>query len=127
MTNTIDPSLDRRRLLVAGLLSGLAGCGGGGSAPAPEPAPPPPPPPPAPPPPPTLQVSLLAGSSQTAGSADGGPATAQFRGPAKLAVDARGVCYVADVYSRTLRRISPEGQVTTLAGADTLRSAPYTS
>lgn len=60
-------------------------------------------------------VSTLAGSG-IAGFADGQGAQAQFNGPVGVAVDMDGVVYVADTYNDRIRRIAPDGSVTTLAG-----------
>ena len=65
---------------------------------------------------PTGQVSTLAGGAG-AGYADGLGRTARFWQPTDVAVDATGVVYVADAQNHCLRRISPDGQVTTLAGS----------
>jgi sugar lactone lactonase YvrE len=65
---------------------------------------------------PTGTISLLAGASGLAGSADGMGAAARFDGPAGLAVDAAGNVYVADGNNQTIRKITPAGLVTTLAG-----------
>ena len=61
-------------------------------------------------------VSTVAGNGR-AGYADGPTAQAQFDGPIGLAVDVRGNIYVADTYNNRLRKITPDGQVSTLAGA----------
>lgn len=63
-------------------------------------------------------ISLLAGRrSSEGGAADGGPAEAAFRHPTHLAVGPAGILYVVDQYNAAIRKISPQGQVTTLAGA----------
>ena len=61
-------------------------------------------------------VSTLAGSG-VAGKADGKGKNAQFNGPVGVAVDEGGVVYVADTYNDAIRRIAPDGTVTTLAGS----------
>ena len=61
-------------------------------------------------------VTTLAGSG-TAGFADGQGAQAQFNGPVGVAVDTQGVVYVADTYNDRIRRIAPDGSVSTLAGS----------
>ncbi len=60
-------------------------------------------------------VTTLAGSGAT-GSADGTGLAAQFNNPTGIAVDPRGIVYVADNGNNTVRRIAPGGVVTTLAG-----------
>jgi sugar lactone lactonase YvrE len=60
--------------------------------------------------------TLLAGDPNTSGSADGiGPHT-QFNQPTGLAVDVWGYVYVADAGNQCIRRVSPQGEVTTIAG-----------
>jgi sugar lactone lactonase YvrE len=61
-------------------------------------------------------VTTLAGSG-IAGFADGKGAQAQFNGPVGVAVDEAGFVYVADTYNDRIRRVAPDGTVTTLAGS----------
>ena len=61
-------------------------------------------------------VSTLAGLARTAGRADGPGATARFSYPFGVAVDGAGNVFVGDTANNTIRRISPDGTVTTLAG-----------
>ena len=65
---------------------------------------------------PARQVTTLAGNAGTYGSADGTGSAALFGYPEAIAVDANGTIYVADSSNLTIRRITPEGAVTTFAG-----------
>jgi hypothetical protein len=67
------------------------------------------------------QVTTLAGGGVTEPStipnyADGSGPAARFLGPRAVAVDAAGNTYVADTQNHLVRKISPSGTVTTLAG-----------
>ena len=61
-------------------------------------------------------MTTLAGTAGSSGSADGIGAAARFRYPAGTATDASGNVYVADPSDNTIRKITPGGVVTTLAG-----------
>jgi len=61
-------------------------------------------------------VTTLAGQAGVAGSSDGVGTAATFSGPHGVAVDRDGNVYVADTDNSTIRRISRDGIVTTLAG-----------
>lgn len=62
-------------------------------------------------------VSTLAGGDRP-GLLDGAGAEARFDTPCGLAVDAQGVVWVADTRNDALRRIAPDGRVSTLLRAD---------
>jgi sugar lactone lactonase YvrE len=61
-------------------------------------------------------VSLLAGSAGTAGVADGRGGSAQFSSPQGVTADASGNVFVADTGNHAIRRVTPDGTVTTFAG-----------
>lgn len=61
-------------------------------------------------------VSTLAGGAGLSGSADGPGSVARFDHPSAVAVDAAGNVYVIDTSNQTVRKISVNGSVSTLAG-----------
>ncbi|MGD1032589.1 MAG: C10 family peptidase [Opitutaceae bacterium] len=62
-------------------------------------------------------VSTLAGSAGVFGSSDGTGSAARFNNPGGVAVDGLGNVYVADTGNYTVRKVTPAGVVTTLAGS----------
>jgi sugar lactone lactonase YvrE len=61
------------------------------------------------------QVTTLAGNG-VAGAVDGVGTSAQFKSPSGIAVDSAGNVYVGDELNYTIRKITPSGIVSTLAG-----------
>lgn len=61
-------------------------------------------------------VSTLAGMAGNYGSTDDAGSAARFSRPSGIAVDVVGNLYVVDQWNHTVRRVTPAGVVTTLAG-----------
>ena len=62
-------------------------------------------------------ITTVAGTGRAAFAGDGGPATAAFLyGPDWLAVDSVGNLYITDSFNRRVRKVSPDGVITTAVG-----------
>ena len=59
---------------------------------------------------------IIVGDAGVPGTNDGIGSVARFSSPSAVAVDTSGYLYVADMGNHTIRKISPSGDVTTLAG-----------
>ncbi|HEX6100626.1 MAG TPA: NHL repeat-containing protein [Thermoanaerobaculia bacterium] len=64
-----------------------------------------------------LKIQTLAGSTSGGGHIDAQGESARFSAPRAIAVDAAGNFYVADTGNHVIRKITPDGEVSTLAGA----------
>jgi len=63
------------------------------------------------------RVETIAGSGEAGDSGDGGLARdAQFNWPAGLAFDREGALYISDMLNNRIRRISPDGRISSYAG-----------
>jgi sugar lactone lactonase YvrE len=65
-------------------------------------------------------ITTIAGNGTSGFSGDGGPATqAQINVASGLAVDTAGNLYIADQYNHRIRKVSPNGNIATVAGNGT--------
>lgn len=69
-------------------------------------------------------VTTFAGSPGQPGTANGLGSVARFNNPTGMVADALGNLYLADTNNHTIRKITPTGQVTTVAGI--ARQSGYT-
>src|SRR5262249_39291188 len=66
---------------------------------------------------PSGQVVTIAGTGRPGFSGDRGPATsAQLHSPGGIALDGRGNLYVCDFDNFRIRKITPDGMISTVAG-----------
>ncbi|MBN1173292.1 MAG: hypothetical protein JXA67_14050 [Micromonosporaceae bacterium] len=73
-------------------------------------------------------LTVVAGTGVAGSSGDGGPATqAQLRNPLGIAAASSGAVYLADTGNHTVRMISPEGVISTIAGTGRQNSAAANS
>ncbi len=62
-------------------------------------------------------ITTFAGTGQASFSGDGGPAvSARLYAPAAVAVDGQGSVYIVDAYNQRVRKVTPDGRITTIAG-----------
>jgi PKD repeat protein len=65
-------------------------------------------------------ITTVAGNGTYGFSGDGGPATsAQLRAPYGVALDGAGNVLIADAFNNRVRKVSPAGTITTVAGSGT--------
>ena len=64
-------------------------------------------------------IATVAGNGANGFAGDNGPAvSAQLSDPEDVAIDAAGNIYIADTENHRIRKVSPEGIITTVAGSD---------
>lgn len=130
MPSSIIETTGARTLIAAyWIVAGLTACGGGGAgAPVGAGAPPAAAAPAASEPSAGVaqagELTLLVGDVDGAGNLDGQGAQARFSSPTEVVVDKTGNVYVVDDVRNLLRRINPQGQVSTVASVSTTYRHP---
>ncbi len=72
----------------------------------------------------TITATTVAGSGVVGNSGDGGQAqSARLNGPSDVAIDALNNLYIADTNNHKLRKVTPSGVITTIAGTGAAGSA----
>jgi streptogramin lyase len=66
---------------------------------------------------PTADVSEFAGQKATPGTVDANGAAARFTGPIAMTIDGAGTIFLAELNTALIRKITPAGDVVTLAGS----------
>jgi sugar lactone lactonase YvrE len=103
--SNLTPAAFLRAATGLALAACLTACGGGGGGDNPA----------------MGTVTLLAGDLEQAGAVDATGSAARFNDPRGLAVDASGHVLVADTFNHSIRKIQPDGVVSTLAGLNGTR------
>jgi streptogramin lyase len=65
---------------------------------------------------PTAGIALVAGNATLSGRTDANGGSARFNTPRGIAIDSSGNLYVADSLNYAIRKIAPDGSVSTFAG-----------
>lgn len=66
---------------------------------------------------PSFTISTVAGNGTAGDTGDGGPASnAELNGPRGVTEDIYGNLYIAEYYGQRVRKVTPSGTITTLAG-----------